>query len=384
MPRPTLSLGALVLLGIAVALAGLFAAGCRREDSDYARFARDAVPVTVAVAVQEPVAKELHEIGTVEPYSTVAVKSQVEGVVVAVHFREGQDVKRGDLLFTIDPRPFQAELDRAQANLASDSAKFRQARDEEQRWAYMLKQGIGSQERYDQARAEADALRAAGEADRAAVRTAQLNLDYCTITSPIDGRTGSLILHAGNLVKANADTPMLVINQIKPVYVDFSAPEKDLGEIRAQAASGTLQVTATGQENGSRPVRGVLSFIDNAVDKATGTIQLKGLFANQDLQLWPGQFVNVGLKLGERPNAILIPSQAVETGQEGQYVYVVEHDQTVQIRKVVAGDTVDGKTVIERGLKPGERVVSDGQLRLVPGARVKIKPALDATQDLTS
>jgi membrane fusion protein, multidrug efflux system len=384
MLRPTLGFGPLGLLGMVAPLVGLALAGCRRGDSDYARFARDAVPVTVAIAVQEPVAKEVHEIGSVEPFSTVSVKAQVGGVLVGVHFREGQDVKRGDLLFTIDPRPFKAELDRAQANLASDSAKFRQARDEEHRWAYMLKQGIGSQERYDQARAEADASQAAVEADEASVRSAGLNLDYCTITSPIDGRTGSLIVHAGNLVKANADTAMVVINQVQPVYVDFSVPEKDLGEIRDQAASGALQVTASGQERRSKPGRGVLSFIDNAVDKATGTIQLKGLFANQDLQLWPGQFVNVGLKLGERSNAILIPSQAVETGQEGQYVYVVERDQTVQIRKVEPGDTVDGKTVIERGLKPGERVVSDGQLRLVPGARVKIKPALEATRDLTS
>lgn len=340
--------------------------------------------MTVAVAVQRSVPKELDEIGSVEPYSTVSIKAQVEGQLTGVYFREGQDVKKADLLFTIDPRPFKAGLDRAEANLASDLAKLKQAKDEERRWRDLLKEGIGSQERYDQAHADAAALTATVDADQAAVRTAKLNLDYCTITSPIDGRTGSLISHAGNLVKADADTPLVVINQIKPIYVDFSVAEEELAEIRKQIASGALAVIATFSGQGSKPAQGVLSFIDNQVDKTTGTIQLKGLFNNDDLRLWPGQFVNVALKLGERPGAILVPSQAVETGQEGQYVYVVAPNLTVQMRKVESGDTADGRTIIERGLRPGERVVTDGQLRLVPGARVRIKAALDGSQDLRS
>ncbi len=246
----------------------------------------------------------------------------------------------------------------------------------------MLKQGVGSAERYDQARADADSLKAAVEADQAAIRTAQLNLDYCTIASPIDGRTGSLVLHRGNLVKADADTALVVINQIKPIYVDFSVPEKELATIRAHAGADELAVMAEvpGQHE---PARGVLSFIDNQVDTTTGTIQLKGKFSNQDLRLWPGQFVNVSLRLGERPDAILVPSQAVETGQEGQYLYVVGSDLKVEVRKVVASDTVDGKTVIERGLKAGERVVTDGQLRLIPGVTVRIRPALSDARNIT-
>jgi len=377
-PVSALRFGALAAIGF---LGCALLAGCSHGEGGPS-FGKEAVPVVAAIAVQEPVATELHEIGTVEAYSTVSVKAKVGGEMTEVHFSEGQDVKAGDPLFTIDPRPFQAELDRARANLDSDIAKLKQASAEERRWSYMLKHGVGSQERYDQARADADSLKAAVEADQAAIRTAQLNLDYCTISSPIDGRTGSLVLHRGNLVKADADTALVVINQIKPIYVDFSVPEKELAAIRAHAGAGELQVVAEipGQPE---PARGVLSFIDNQVDATTGTIQLKGKFTNQDLRLWPGQFVNVSLRLGERPDAILVPSQAVETGQDGQYLYVVGSDLKVEMRKVVASDTVDGKTVIERGLKPGERVVTDGQLRLIPGATVRIRPALSDASSIT-
>jgi multidrug efflux system membrane fusion protein len=215
------------------------------------------------------------------------------------------------------------------------------------------------------------------------VRTAELNLEYCTISSPIDGRTGSLILHRGNLVKADADTPLVVINQIQPIYVDFSVAEKELAEIRRHAPAARLEVIAEipGQE---KPARGTLSFIDNQVDKTTGTIQLKGMFPNDDLRLWPGQFVNVSLRIGEEASAILIPSQAIEIGQQGHYVYVVGADSKVQPRPVVPGDSIDGKTVIMRGLSAGERVVTDGQLRLAPGARVKIKPAIESAQSVMS
>jgi multidrug efflux system membrane fusion protein len=383
-PRSAARAWGLHSLALALPLFVLLLAGCSRGDSDtYGGFGHEAVPVTVAAAVQEPVAKELHAIGTVQPYATVSVKAKVGGELTEVHFREGQDVKQGDLLFRIDPRPFQSELDRARANLASDGARLKQARTEEQRWQYMLKEGIGSQERYDQSHADADALRAAVDADQAALRTAQLNLDYCTISSPIDGRTGNLVMNRGNLVKADADSALVVINQVEPIYVSFSVPEKELAEIRAKLSASELGVTAAipGQDHGAQ---GVLSFIDNEVDNTTGTIQLKGTFKNQDRLLWPGQFVNVALNLGERADTILIPSQALEVGQNGQYVYVVGADLKVQNRAVVSGDSIDGKTVIERGLKPGERVVTDGQLRLMPGATVKIKPVVGGGQDAAS
>jgi membrane fusion protein, multidrug efflux system len=366
-------------------LALVMMAGCSRGGNDErAAFMRQAVPVTVASAVQEPVAHELHEIGTVEAYSTVNVKAQITGQVISVHFREGQDVKKGDLLFTIDPRPFKAELDRARANLASDEAKLKQAEDEERRWAELLKEGIGSQEQYDSTHATAGALRAAVDADKAAVRTAQLNLGYCTIASPIDGRTGTLVLHAGNIVKANDDKPMVTINQVRPVYVDFSVPEKDLGEIRRQMGSHRLEVDVTLPGQKQSPVRGDLSFIDNTVNTTTGTIALKGLFHNQDERLWPGQFVDVSLKLGELPNAVLVPSQAVQMGQEGTYLFVVGHDMKAEIRKVVTGESFGDKIVIERGLKAGETVVTDGQLRLFPGAKVKVKQSRDGREGVTS
>ncbi len=352
--------------------------GCSRGSSDQ-QFEREAVPVLVARAVQKTVAVRLHAIGRVEAYSTVDVKAQISGEVTQVHFHQGQDVRKGDLLFTIDPRPFDAALHQAEANLAKDRAQAQQAAADEKRYAFLLKQGVGSQQQYDQAHATAEALRATLIADEAEVQTAKLTLAYTVIASPIEGRTGDLLLHAGNLVKANADTAMVVINQIKPVYVDFSLPEQQLAEVRSAMSERQLavQVAVPGQQG---PLEtGELAFIDNTVDPKTGTIELKGLFANDNERLWPGQFVDATLILSERPNAILIPSQAVQTGQQGSYVFVVDSGMKVAPRPIVPGDSSDGETVIESGLKPGETVVTDGQLRLVPGARVTIKHGLGVT-----
>ncbi len=367
------------LIALAACAAAITAFGCSRGSGDSHYEGREAVPVLVAKAVQKTIAVKLHAIGRVEAYSTVDVKAQISGEVTQVRFHQGQDVKKGDVLFTIDPRPFEAALHQAQANLAKDRAQAAQAAADEKRYEFLLKQGVGSQQQYDQAHATAEALRATVTADEAEVQTAKLNLAYTVITSPLDGRTGDLLLHAGNLVKANADTGMVVINQIKPVYVDFSLPEQQLAEVRSAMSERKLavQVSIPGQQG---PLEtGELAFIDNTVDPKTGTIELKGLFGNDNERLWPGQFVDATLILRERPNAILVPSQAVQTGQDGSYVFVVDSGMKVAPRPIVPGDSSDGETVIESGLKPGETVVTDGQLRLVPGASVTIKHGLGVT-----
>ena len=337
---------------------------------------REAVPILAAKVVQKTVSDSIRAIGRVEAFSTVDVKAQINGQVMQVHFRQGQDVKQGDPLFTIDPRPFQAALEQAQANLAKDRAQYRQAAADERRYATLLKQNVSSRQQYDQVEATAAALSASIQADEAAVQTARLNLEYTEIRAPIDGRTGDLLVHAGNLVKPDADTAMVVINQVHPVYVAFAIPEQKLPEVREFMAEHklTVQVSLPGQQG---PVEsGELSFVDNSVDAKTGTINLKGEFANTDARLWPGEFVNTTLVLREHPGAILVPSQAVQTGQQGSFVFVVQPDMKATIRPVVIGESIDNQTVVTSGLKPGETVVTDGQLRLIPGATVTIKSGL--------
>ena len=337
---------------------------------------REAVPILAAKVVQKTVSDTIRAIGRVEAFSTVDVKAQINGQVMQVHFRQGQDVKQGDPLFTIDPRPFQAALEQAQANLAKDRAQYRQAAADERRYATLLKQNVSSRQQYDQVEATAAALSASIQADEAAVQTARLNLEYTEIRAPIDGRTGDLLVHAGNLVKPDADTAMVVINQVHPVYVAFAIPEQKLPDVREFMAEHKLavQVSLPGQQG---PVEsGELSFIDNSVDAKTGTINLKGEFANTDARLWPGEFVNTTLVLREHPGAILVPSQAVQTGQQGSFVFVVQPDMKAAIRPVVIGESIDNQTVVTSGLKPGETVVTDGQLRLIPGATVTIKSGL--------
>lgn len=334
--------------------------------------AADAVPVTIATVVQKTVPAELEAIGNVEAYSTVSVKSQVEGALERVYFREGQDVKAGELLFTIDRRPFDAALQQAEANLARDTAQASHAKVEAERYTKLVEQGIVSKEQYDQYRTSAEAQDAAVRADKAAVENAQIQLGYCTIRSPIQGRAGSLLVHEGNVVKAN-DVPLVVLNRITPIYVNFAVPEKYLAEIKSRMTAGTLRVEASIPGDEAHPRDGTLSFVDNAVDATTGTIRLKGTFGNQDKQLWPGQFVNVKLRLAAQPNAVVVPSQAVQTGQQGQYVFVVKPDLTAEFRPVVVARSQGGEAVIERGLRPEEKVVTDGQLRLYPGAKMEVK-----------
>ncbi len=338
---------------------------------------RGPVPVLVATAVRKSVAERLYAIGRGEAYSTVEVKAQVSGQVMRVNFNEGQEVRKGDPLFTIDPRPYEAALQQAEANLDRDRAQMAQARADFDRYASMIRQGVGSPQQYDEAHAKYESLKATVAADEAAVQTAKLNLAYTDIRSPIDGRTGNLILHAGNLVKANADNAMVVINQVRPIYVDFTLPEKYLAQVRSSMAHHPLAVGVTIPGPGQKPIDGTLSFIDNTVDPATGTIRLKALFQNGDRRLWPGQFVDTTLTLNERPDSVLVPNQAVQTGQDGSYVFLVGPRMKAEMRRVIPGDAVDGQTIIKRGLNGGETVITDGQLRVIPGGKVTIKGGLD-------
>ncbi len=386
------------------------------------------VPVITGNVTQKTVPVQLRNIGNVQAYSTVIVKSQIGGQLVRVHFTEGQDVRKGDLLFTIDPRPYEAALKQAEANLFKDIAQVKQAEanlaksnaqvrqaeadlerdlaraknaeEDARRYESLIQKGVVSKTQYDQFRTNADALeatvlaaraalenaeasvhasRAALEnaeasvhASRATVENAKVQLGYCFLRSPIDGRTGSLIVQQGTVVKAN-DIDLVVINQINPIYVGFSVPEQYLSEIKHYMAKGKLKVEAILPKDTGRFEEGSITFIDNAIDSTTGTIKLKGTFANKEKKLWPGQFVNIVLTLTTQPDAVVVPSQAVQTGQEGQYVFVVKSDLTVESRPVVIGRIVDDETVVEKGLTSGERVVTDGHLRLYPGARVEIK-----------
>ena len=331
------------------------------------------VPVTVAAVVQKTVPVQILAIGNVEAYSTVGVKAQVGGQLLHVHFREGQEVKKGDLLFTIDPRPFEATLRQAEANLSKDSAQLENARVEVGRYADLVKKGYVAQQQYDQIRTNFATLEAAVEADRALVENARLQLKYCYIYSPITGRTGSLIANEGNVIKANADTSIVVVNQVQPIYVTFSVPEQYLGEIRKYMGGGTLKVEAFPSKGDKNPAVGRIAFIENVVDTATGTIKLKGSFDNRDKRLWPGQFIHVVLTLTVQNNAVVAPTEAVQTGQQGQFVFVVKDDLTAEVRPVVVSRTSGGESVIEKGLTPDEKVVTDGQIRLMPGAKMVIK-----------
>ncbi len=351
------------------------AASCRKKEGSTAK---PPVPVTVGTVTQKAMPVQIAVIGNVEPSSTAGVRAQVGGTLVKVHFKEGQDVKKGDLLFTIDTRPYEAALRQAEANLARSTAQFENAKAEERRYVELVKKGYVSQTQYEQVRTNAVALEATAFADRAMVENAKLNLGYCSIRSPFTGRTGSLAVYEGNLIKANADSAMVTINQIQPVNVSFAVPEKYLGEIKSYMARGPLKVEAFIAKGDTNPAEGRLGFIDNVVDTATGTIRLKGAFDNKDRRLWPGQFVHVVLTLAVQDNAVIVPTEAVQMGQAGQFVFTIRDDLTAEVRPVVVNRTAGRETVIESGLKPGERVVTDGQHRLMPGAKVEIKGEAEA------
>lgn len=353
---------------ILIALAIAASLGCA-EKKEKPR--EEAVPVTVAKVEQKDIPLAVQAIGTVQPLQTVAVRALAGGQLLRVHFNEGDDVAKGQLLFSIDPRPYQASLAQAQANLARDQAQLRNAEAQAARYADLVKKDYVTKEEYDRIVSGAEAARAVAAAERAAVENARLQLSYCEIRSPLSGRTGSLQVHAGNLVTANATTPLVVINQIEPVYVQFSVPQDQLAQIRARGGA-KLEVDAAPQTGGT-PVRGALTFIDNNVDERTGTIVLKATFANHDRTLWPGQFVTVAMTVDTRAAAVVVPARAVQTGQKGQYVYVVTAGNGVEMRPISVFRTINEQAVIEKGLAPGETVVTDGQLRLTPKSKVEIK-----------
>jgi multidrug efflux system membrane fusion protein len=330
------------------------------------------VPVVAETADQKNVPLQIKAIGNVEAYNTVAIKSQINGEISEVYFREGQDVKRGRMLFRIDPRPFESALRQAESALVRDRAQAMNAQEDSKRYAGLAGKGYVSVQEYDKARTNADALDAVVKADEAAVENARLQLEYTAIMSPIDGQTGAITIQKGNVVKAN-DVPLVTINQITPIYVTFSVPEQDLANIKRYQASGELHVEVSIPQGNKKPVNGTLTFIDNKVNTTTGTIVLKATFPNQDRALWPGQFVDVVLTLTTERNRVVVPTQALQTGQQGQYVYVIKDDLTAELRVVTPGRLYGDWTIIDKGIAAGEKVVTDGQLRITPGVKVEIK-----------
>ena len=338
---------------------------------------KPSVPVTVAVAQQKDMPVQVKAIGNIEPYNSVAIKSQISGQIASVHFKEGSDVQKGALLITLDPESFEATVGQCEATLAKDQAQARFSREQADRYALMLKDGIVTHDQYDQLRANADSYASTVVADRAAIKNAKIQLSYCYIRSPISGRTGNLSLQLGNLVKAN-DLALVTVNQVNPIYATFSIPEKRLAEVKRAMAGGELKIEAVIPNEPGMKETGRISFLDNAVNAATGTIKLKGVFANTSRRLWPGQFVDVLITLSSRQNVVVVPNQAIQISQQGQFVYVVKPDKTVEMRQVSVGTSVGSESVIEKGVAPGETVVVDGQLRLVPGATIEVSSSKTA------
>jgi membrane fusion protein, multidrug efflux system len=332
-----------------------------------------AVPVATALVAEKAIPLELEVIGTVEAFQTVQVRAQITGELTSVNFREGDDVQKGQVLFTLDRRPLEAALQQARANLARDTAQAVNAAAQAKRYDDLAARGIATREQVETSHTAATALDATVAADRAAVDNAAVQLQYATIAAPISGRTGALIVHPGNLVRANDQTPLVIINQVSPIYVTFGIPEARLPELKRYMAQRTVKVAALAPTDNGPASEGRISFVDNSVDATTGTIKIKGTFANEARHLWPGQFVNVSVTLTTDPHAVVVPTTAVQAGQQGTYVFVVKPDQTVELRNVQVARTAEAESVIKTGLTPGETVVTDGQLRLVPGSRVSIK-----------
>ena len=353
----------------AVSLVLALGYGCAKQQA--APAPRAAIPVVVAKVTQRAMPVQLTAIGNVGSY-VVSVEAQVPGELLAVHFKEGDSVHKGQLLFTIDPRPYEATLAQVQATLMRDKAVAANSRAQAQRLSKLLADGVVSPSDADASATAAAAAEATVAADDAALKTAQLNLEYCKIYSPIDGRTGGILVKPGNLVKV-ADVPIVVIRQFSPLHTDFTVPQEYLEEIKKYMAEGPLRVEATAPNSSRPPEVGTLTFVDNAVDTTTGTIHLRATFENSRGVLWPGLYVNILMTLAQQSHANVIPAQAITAGQQGSFVYVVADDGTVAPRPVVSSRTVQGEAVIDKGLKLGETVVTDGQVRLIPGAKVQIK-----------
>ena len=360
------------LFSIISAVAGLIVAtGCGRAAAGKTA-AAPAVPVQTAVAVQQDVPRRIESIGTVQALRTVAIKSQVDGIIAEVHFREGNNVQAGDLLVTLDRRPFENSLRIARADLVNAQAEAARAQADANRYTRLDQQDAISKEQFAQLTTRAETTRALAQAKEAAVANAELQLGYSQIRAPIAGRTGQLLLHEGALVKANDNTfTVVTINQLAPVAVAYAVPERSLEEIRAAFAAGTATVTATDRTTGLVHADGRLDFIDNTVDPTTGMLTLKAVFPNDDQALWPGRFVYVVTQVGVDTGAIVVPSTAVQNSQNGSTVYVLKADRTVELRTVKVARTAGDNTLLAAGIKAGETVVTDGQIRLLPGMKAE-------------
>jgi membrane fusion protein, multidrug efflux system len=365
-----------VLVVLGAATAAYFVNDSRAKEKKGVR-GPAAVPVSVMAAVQQSIPVRLQAIGNVEAYSTVSVKARVDGQINTVNFKEGQEVRKGDVLFRIDARPYEAVLKQAEANALRDAAARDQAISQERRYKELLEKNFISKEAYAQIATNSQTAEATARASQAALENARLNVEYCTIVSPLDGYAGKVLLQVGNLVKANDVSPLVIINQVRPIYVNFAVPEQALGSLRGYMASGPLAVEVTLSGEANVLAEGRLIFVDNAVDPTTGTIKLRGQFDNKDASLWPGQFVNVRVRLFEQKDAILVPARSVQTGPEGQYVYVVKADKTAELRKITV-ERSEGEQVVVKGLAKDEQVVTRGALRLAPGVRVEIRTAGEA------
>ena len=362
----------------------LFLSGCaKKEQAQAAGGGRPPAPVVVASVEQRDIPVQIAAIGNVEAYQTVQIRSQVNGQIQKVFFREGEDVRQGQELFQLDKRPFQADLEKATGQMKHDQAQAENSRIQAERHSGLEKQGIVSHEQAEQLRAQAKADASAVEADKAVVDAARVQMQYTDIAAPIDARAGVLMINLGNLVKAN-DTPYLVqLNQVSPIYVTFSVPEAHLDQVRRYFASGQLKVFAYPKGQSTNPALGRLTFIDNGVDMTTGTFKLKATFQNKDRRLWPGEFVDVALELSTQKNAIVVPTKAIQTGQQGEYVYVVRTDSTAESRPVKTAGAYQNVTLVSDGLSAGERVIVNGQLRVAPNAKVVVQSTLPGTQTST-
>ena len=330
------------------------------------------VPVTTSPVVVKTVPVRLSAIGNVEPFTTVALKARVDGQIISVHFKEGDEVRQGAILFEIDPRPFAATLKQAQANLLKDKALLDRAVEQDKRYKDLLAKNFISADAYEQVRTNAETAKATVAADEAAIDGAKLSLEYCTIRAPVTGYVGRIQIQQGNLVKANDTNPLVTINQVVPIYVSFSVPEQNINDVRKYQADGELRVQVNLVNSARAPLTGRLSSLDNTADTTTGTIRLRAEFPNTDKSLWPGQFVNVVLTLYDQKDAIVTPSAAVQSGPNGQYVFVVKPDLTAELRSIKVARAEGDDTVVASGLQPGDQVVTVGQVRLAPGTKVSL------------
>lgn len=361
-----------IRLSVLIFFLTLFCACEKTKDEKPAVKSRPAA-VSVAKAVEKTVPVEIRAIGNVESYTAVAVKPRVGGMIVRQFVRDGQEVSKGDLLFNIDSRPLEIALKEAQARLERDIALLRKAEADLNRYKKLIEKDAVTQEQYDQTQANLNALRATVRLDEAGVENVRLEIEYAAVRSPVSGKAGAVLVNEGNIVKANDDRSLVIIAQIQPVYVSFSVPEQQLPAVLHAMSETKLRVSVFVSDQNTDPEIGELAAVDNTVDKSTGTVRLKGLFANPHKMLWPGQFVRVILKLADIQSALIIPSQAVQTGIEGQYVFVVKADAAVEMRPIVIGKILDSETLVEKGLSAGESVVTAGHILLVPGVKVEVR-----------